>query len=313
MKGKRNGFWKISVFALLFAVLAVISIGCASADTIYVPEGGNQTIQQAVDNATSGDTVYVHAGEYVEHVVISKDNISVIGQDAESTIINSGGSGVALFLNGTKNVTVSNFMLLSDSVAWFAEVAYNYSKLGPGAFDSPLPANYSLVAQSIDAKASPQQAWLVLSNGGNKVVSVGETFEMGSGRLKATVESIFAGHGTSYVILNHTYLYSGGVPVLSDARLILVLGGETPVLYTKGGADWQLEEGYTLTVGDVDAELGPKQLWLRLSKNSVVLEERVLFEGESYSYYKNGYLVLSAQSNKLFSSGKLWAASFSSI
>ena len=59
MKSKRNGFWKIPVFALLFAALAVISIGCASADTIYVPEGGNHKIQQAVNNATAGDTIIV--------------------------------------------------------------------------------------------------------------------------------------------------------------------------------------------------------------------------------------------------------------
>ncbi|RZN14933.1 MAG: hypothetical protein EF812_04055 [Methanosarcinales archaeon] len=59
MKSKTNISWKISVFALLFAVLVVISIGCASADTIYVLEEGNQTIQQAVNNAPSGDTIIV--------------------------------------------------------------------------------------------------------------------------------------------------------------------------------------------------------------------------------------------------------------
>ncbi|NMG82579.1 MAG: hypothetical protein GIS02_00005 [Methanosarcinales archaeon] len=322
MKSKRNGFWKISVFAILFAVLAFISIGFASADTIYVPEGGNLTIQQAVDNATEGDTIYVHAGEYVEHVVISKDNISVIGERAETTTINNGGSGVAVLLNSTKNVTVSNFTLLNDPAAWFAEFAYNYSKLVPAAYDSPLPANYSLVAQSIDAKASPRQVWLVLSNDSGTfddiIVGVGETFEStywssDTTRVSGTVESIFLSATADYVILNHTYLYSGGVPVLSDARLILVVGGETPVLYTCGGIDWQLEEGYTFTVGDVGAKPGLRQLWLRLNKNGVVLEEQVLSEGESYSYYKNGCLILSAQLDKLFSSGELWAASFSSI
>ncbi|CAD6492049.1 MAG: hypothetical protein CHKLHMKO_00224 [Candidatus Argoarchaeum ethanivorans] len=30
MKSKRNGFWKISMFVLLFAVLAFVSIGCAN-------------------------------------------------------------------------------------------------------------------------------------------------------------------------------------------------------------------------------------------------------------------------------------------
>ncbi|RZN13692.1 MAG: hypothetical protein EF812_07165 [Methanosarcinales archaeon] len=59
MKSKRNRSWKISMFAFLFAVLAVISIGCASADTIYVPKEGNQTIQQAVNNASEGDAIIV--------------------------------------------------------------------------------------------------------------------------------------------------------------------------------------------------------------------------------------------------------------
>ncbi|RZB28828.1 MAG: nitrous oxidase accessory protein [Candidatus Argoarchaeum ethanivorans] len=72
MKSKRNGFWNIPVFALLFAILAVISIGCASADTIYVPEEGNQTIQQAVNNASEGDTIIVRDGTYTENVDVNK-------------------------------------------------------------------------------------------------------------------------------------------------------------------------------------------------------------------------------------------------
>ncbi|RZB28793.1 MAG: hypothetical protein AEth_01795 [Candidatus Argoarchaeum ethanivorans] len=72
MKNKRNIFWNVSVFALLFAALAVISIGCASADTIYVPEEGNQTIQQAVNNASEGDTIIVR-----DAYTGTKENIDV--------------------------------------------------------------------------------------------------------------------------------------------------------------------------------------------------------------------------------------------
>ncbi|RZN15790.1 MAG: hypothetical protein EF812_01400, partial [Methanosarcinales archaeon] len=322
MKSKRNTSWNISVFALLFAVLAFVSIGCASADMIYVPEGGNQTIQQAVDNATAGDTIYVHNREYVEHVIISKDNISIIGENAENTIINSGGSGIAVLLNGTKNVTVSNFTLSNDASSWFADVVYNYSKFAPAAYDSLLPANYSIVAQAIDAKASPRQVWLQLSNDSGKLdeifVSAGEVFKLVYGSnnttiLNATIESIFVGHDSGYIILSHTYLYDDGITVLSDARLVLAVGGVTPVLYTKGGVDWKLEEGYTLTVGDVDSEVAPRQVWLRLSKNNVVLDEQIFSWGDLYSYYNNGSLVLNATSEGIFSSGDLWAAGFSQI
>ncbi|CAD6492037.1 MAG: hypothetical protein CHKLHMKO_00221 [Candidatus Argoarchaeum ethanivorans] len=56
MKSKRNVFRKISMFALLFAVLAFISIGCASADIIYVPTD-YLAIQQAIDAASLGDMI----------------------------------------------------------------------------------------------------------------------------------------------------------------------------------------------------------------------------------------------------------------
>jgi len=41
MKNKRNGFWKISVFVILFATLAFVSVGCTSTTTIYVPGDGD--------------------------------------------------------------------------------------------------------------------------------------------------------------------------------------------------------------------------------------------------------------------------------
>jgi|GEM_PF-1766521 len=92
MKSERNGFWKISVFAILFAVLAFISIGCASADTIYVPEGGNQTIQQAVDNA---------ANDEITNVLISQSDVD------------SDGDGVSDY-NETNGFTWNNVTYYTD-------------------------------------------------------------------------------------------------------------------------------------------------------------------------------------------------------
>jgi len=39
-----------------FATLAFISVGCASAATVYVPDD-HEKIQWAVDNASVGDTI----------------------------------------------------------------------------------------------------------------------------------------------------------------------------------------------------------------------------------------------------------------
>jgi parallel beta-helix repeat protein len=62
----------IGVTAILaLSFLAMFSMG-ASATTIYVPEGGNQTIQQAVNNATVGDEIVVR-----DAYTGTKENIDV--------------------------------------------------------------------------------------------------------------------------------------------------------------------------------------------------------------------------------------------
>jgi len=57
--------------------------------TLYVGGGGPgnfSKIQYGIDNATSGDTVFVYSGSYFENVLINK-SISLIGEDKDSTII----------------------------------------------------------------------------------------------------------------------------------------------------------------------------------------------------------------------------------
>ena len=53
------------------------------------------TIQKGIDAATSGDTVSVAAGTYVENIYIDK-NIAVLGEDRETTIIDGDSSGSAV-------------------------------------------------------------------------------------------------------------------------------------------------------------------------------------------------------------------------
>jgi len=85
-------------------------------------ETGNYThIQYAIDNATSGDTVFVYNGTYYEHPVINK-SINLIGEDRNTTTIDGGGSGnVTNIIND--NVIISGFTIQnSGDFGWDAGV-----------------------------------------------------------------------------------------------------------------------------------------------------------------------------------------------
>jgi len=90
------------VIALVTALFFFIP-GIYAETTYYVdddaPEGGDggegtpfNTIQEAIDNASAGDTIRVFAGTYQENVLVNK-TVSVIGNGSADTIINGSDSG----------------------------------------------------------------------------------------------------------------------------------------------------------------------------------------------------------------------------
>ena len=83
-------------------------------DILFV--GGNGTgnyskIQDAIDNATKNDIVYVfnESSPYFENIFINK-SISIIGEEKESTIINGRNIGSVLTIN-ENNVTIKGFTI----------------------------------------------------------------------------------------------------------------------------------------------------------------------------------------------------------
>src|SRR5690606_18571371 len=92
----------------------VATISCAEAVTITVDddiEGANyKSIQDAVDNATNGDTVLVYPGNYTENVYVNKElTITSLSENPVDTIIHAANSEDNVFNIIADNVTISGF------------------------------------------------------------------------------------------------------------------------------------------------------------------------------------------------------------
>ena len=83
---------------------------------IYVDDDGEADytkIQDAIDNASDGDTVFVYNGTYYENIVIGK-SIDLIGENRNNTIIDGAGIGCCL-MGIAENIYISGFTFSNSS------------------------------------------------------------------------------------------------------------------------------------------------------------------------------------------------------
>lgn len=86
----------IGISIILFlASIEIISFDNVKGKTLYVGKGGYKTIQDAIDNASDGDIIYIEAGTYYEHIVVNK-SITLTGKSRNSTIIDAAYEGTAV-------------------------------------------------------------------------------------------------------------------------------------------------------------------------------------------------------------------------
>ena len=94
-------------------------ISTSLGDILYVGgsgPGNYSTIQEAIDDATYLDTIFVYSGTYYEHVKIYT-SVVLQGEDKESTIIDAGGSGDVIYVSAD-NVKISGFSIINSGPDW---------------------------------------------------------------------------------------------------------------------------------------------------------------------------------------------------
>jgi len=78
------------------------------------PTGGSDAIQEAIDEASDGDTIIAHAGTYYESQIIVDKSLKVLGSGADTTVIDGGNValsnvGLVRITANTGNVTFNGF------------------------------------------------------------------------------------------------------------------------------------------------------------------------------------------------------------
>ncbi|MEJ2240849.1 MAG: NosD domain-containing protein [Candidatus Bathyarchaeota archaeon] len=90
--------------------ISEVKIAKAAPKTIVVPDNFS-TIQDAIDNAVEGDTIFVKTGVYDEILQIEK-SLSLVGENQETTIINGHNRGPVVYIHKDE-VNISNFTILN--------------------------------------------------------------------------------------------------------------------------------------------------------------------------------------------------------
>lgn len=98
----------LTLLLISLLTLAFSSQQTRSKPTTTIVPDDYEKIQWGIDNATDGDTVFIRAGTYHEHVVINK-SISLIGENKYNTIIDGNGTFSAVIHVTADNAKISDF------------------------------------------------------------------------------------------------------------------------------------------------------------------------------------------------------------
>jgi len=114
---------------ILFFILAGIipsTVGIIKEKNVIMNLGSRGYIQDLIDNASDGDTIYISSGIYYENIIINK-SISLIGEDKNTTIIDGSGTGDVVYIKADW-VNISGFTIRNGGGAGI-DIDSNYNMI----------------------------------------------------------------------------------------------------------------------------------------------------------------------------------------
>jgi len=134
MKKMRNVSIHLITILLVIVCLIIAPIQIKIAEennntTIYVDNDAEagwydsthvKTIQEGIDNSSTGDTVFVYNGSYFETIIIKK-SINLIGENKNSTIINGNNSSYPVLEISAEYVKVSDLTIKNSEIGIYLE------------------------------------------------------------------------------------------------------------------------------------------------------------------------------------------------
>jgi len=259
------------VLALLFSAVAGTQIvKKARAETITVPDDYD-TIQDAINAANEGDTIFVKKGIYEEHALEINKTLSLIGEDKSSTIIKDKDTSVpkttATVQIVANDVKVTGFTITDgargiDGTGDRTQIIDNIIMAEEGRVT--LEGNNHTIAQNIIK--SPENTATLLSPEG---VSFGVGYGIRCIGLYNNISANeFAGPSLECIMLGGESLVYGNVA--KDSGFMKVYGDKNLIFSNN-------MTGFTVGI------------WLYTGSNNVVCANRITlaYEGISISGYDN--------------------------
>jgi hypothetical protein len=192
----------ITVILLLMSMLTLtfnIQPAKAAPATIIVPDNYS-TIQEAVNAASAGDTIYVRNGTYNEMVTINKDSLTLVGDKQGA------------FINGTVSISANHVIVEEFTIIW--NVTLVGMPLEPSPIVSLEDCNDTTVMDNNIGGYAVISLWEYYVQGIGVQVNFGNNDVIRNNKIHRCSESIVVSMGRNTSIISN-HLETDGFPYLT--------------------------------------------------------------------------------------------------